>query len=257
MNKHFLLPLTFLFAFLFSCKRPPVASTPLPPPKPAPERVGVKNLEFAYFKSKSKVTYTDASSSQSATLDIRIRRDSIIWLSINKVGIEGARTLITRDSIFILDRLNNELLVYDFPTLSKRFNFPISFNFLQAAVLGNVTVQENARYPVAVIKEPNYFILRQNQDSVTMDNYVDNSDQKLKRVSVVEKSTNNSLNIQYENFNPLESFLFPFKGSLSLSYQTAGVSYHTSIQVEHQKAEISDKELKFPFAVPAKYERKQ
>ncbi len=257
MNKY-LLPLTFLFALLISCKRPPVASTPPPPPtKPTPARPDVKNLDFTYFKSKSKVTYTDASSSQSATVDIRVKRDSVIWLSINKVGIEGARTLITRDSIFILDRLNNELLVYDFPTLSKRFNFPISFDFLQAAMVGNVTVREDAGYPVAVIREPNYFILRQNQDSVTVDNYVDNSDQKLKRVSVVEKSTNNSLNVQYENFMPLESFLFPFKGSLSLSYQNAGVSYHTSIQVEHQKAEISDKELKFPFAVPAKYDRKQ
>jgi hypothetical protein len=257
MNKHLLLPVTLLFALLFSCKRPPVASTPPPPPKPAPERVNVNNVEFAYFKSKSKVTYTDASSSQSATVDIRVKRDSIIWLSINKVGIEGARTLITRDSIFILDRLNNELLVYDFPTLSKRFNFPISFDFLQAAMVGNVTVQEGPEYDVTVVKEPNYYILRQNQDSVTMDNYVDNSDQKLKRVSVVEKSTNNSLNVQYENFTPIENFLFPMKGSLNLNYQSAGVNYHTAIQVEHQKAEISDKELKFPFAVPAKYERKQ
>jgi hypothetical protein len=257
MNKYLLLPLILLFAFLFSCKRPPVASTPPPPAKPARERVDVNNIQFAYFKSKSKVTYTDASSSQSATVDIRVKRDSIIWLSINKVGIEGARTLITRDSIFILDRLNNELLVYDFSTLSKRFNFPVSFDFLQAAMLGNVTVQENPEYDVAVVKEPTYYILRQNQDSVTVDNYVDNSDQKLKRVSVVEKSTNNSLNIQYENFTPLESFLFPFKGSLTLSYQLAGANYHTAIQVEHQKAEISDKELKFPFAVPPKYERKQ
>ena len=256
MNKY-LLPLTLLFALLFSCKRPPVTSTPTTPTKPAPERVEVKNLEFAYFKSKSKITYTDASSSQSATVDIRVKRDSIIWLSINKVGIEGARTLITRDSIFILDRLNNELLAYDFPTLSKRFNFPVSFDFLQAAMLGNVTVQDTPGYKIAIIKEPNYYILRQNQDSVTMDNYVDNSDQKLKRVSVLEKSTNNSLNIQYENFTPLENFLFPFKGSLTLNYQLAGNNYHTAIQVEHQKAEISDKELKFPFAVPPKYERKQ
>jgi hypothetical protein len=257
MNKHLLLPVTLLFALLFSCKRPPVASTPPPPAKPAPERVDVKNLDFAYFKSKSKITYTDASSSQSATVDIRVKRDSVIWLSINKVGIEGARTLITRDSIFILDRLNNELLVYDFPTLSKRFNFPVSFDFLQAAMLGNTTVEETPEYDVKVIKEPTYYILRQNQDSVTMDNYVDNSDQKLKRVSVVEKSTNNSLNIQYESFTPLESFLFPMKGSLTLNYQLTGNNYHTAIQVEHQKAEISDKELKFPFAVPPKYERKQ
>jgi len=248
----------FFFALFFACKRPPASSVPsLPPPEITPERVNVKNVEFAYFKSRSKITYTEAAASQNATVDIRIKRDSVIWLSLNKVGIEGARTLITRDSIFIIDRLNNDFLSYDFVSLSKRFNFPITFDLLQAAILGNLLLQEENNRALEVIREKDFYLLKQSEDSVTINQYVSPEDFKVKKVLIVEKPTNNSLSLSYENFNLLDNFLFPYTSQLSLNYQSQQGNFITEVSLQHQKAELSDKELKFPFAVPLKYERKK
>lgn len=258
MNNKILSVALLLFTILFSCKRPPAKSLPpTPPSESSPEKVNVKNIDFAYFKSKSKVTYTDATASQNATVDVRIKKDSLIWLSINKVGIEGLRSLITRDSIFVIDRLNDDYQVYDFPSLSKKFNFPITFELLQAAIVGNVLLEEQLTTETNIDKEQGFYLLQQSQRSVTVTNYVSLNDLKLKRVSIVEKPANNSLNVQYENFNALDNFLFPYNSSVSLIYQSPQGNYNTTVTIEHTKAEILDRDIKFPFTVPQKYERKQ
>jgi hypothetical protein len=258
MNNKLLWVIPLLFALLFSCKRPPAKSVPPPPAEDSSDRlsVSVRNIEFEYFRSRSRVTYTDASNNHTATVDIRIRRDSLIWLSISKLGIEGARGLITPDSIFVLDRLNNQLQVYDFPSLSKKFNTPITFGFLQAAILGNLPETDAGDHGMKVAKENNFYLLRQEHDSVVTDNFVGQDDLKLKRMVMVEKQTGNSLNLNYENFNALGNFLFPYSSTISLNYQSAEGILRTVVTIQHTKAEISDKDLQFPFVVPPKYERK-
>lgn len=259
MNKKAFRILSLLVVVLsFACKRPPVTGVSLPPSaaENTADKVNVQDVDFDYFKSKSKISYTDASNNQTVTVDIRIKRDSVIWLSISKLGIEGVRSLITRDSIFVLDRLNNDYQIYDFTSLSRKFNFPINFDFLQAAILGNLPVKEKPNRKIKVLREKGFYLLRQSDDSVTIDNYVSLDDLKLKKILVVEKPTNNSLSLNYENFSLLNNFLFPYSSLISLNYQSPEGNYKTVVTIQHTKAEISDKELKFPFAVPPKYERK-
>lgn len=260
MNNKVLWVIPLLFSLLFSCKRPAVRSVPLPSPAETASDdygINVKNVEFDYFRSRSKITYSDPSNNQTVTADIRIKRDSVIWLSVSKLGIEGARGLITQDSIFLLDRLNNQLQVFDYQSLSKKFNIPISFSLLQSAILGNVPVNENPDLKIRVTKEKDLFLLRQNQDSVVISNYISQEDLKLKKIVVIEKKTNNSLNLEYSDFSALNSFLFPYSSLVTLDYQSAEGTARTVVTIQHTKAEISDKDIRFPFVVPPKYERKR
>jgi hypothetical protein len=184
-----------------------------------------------------------------------MKKDSIIWLSVSKVGVEGVRSMITQDSIFVLDKLKNEYTVYDFKSLSEKFNFSISFELLQAAILGNLPMSRK-RSKAKVIKDKDHYLLRQNDQSVTIDNYISADNMKLKKILMVEQPTNNSLTLDYEDFNMVNNFLFPFKSLISLQYQSSQEKYNTLVTIQHLKAEISDKELKFPFNVPQKYDRK-
>jgi hypothetical protein len=79
---------------------------------------------------------------------------------------------------------------------------------------------------------------------------------KLKKILMVEQPTNNSLTLDYEDFSMLNNFLFPYSSLISLQYQSPQGYYNTLVTIQHLKAEISDKELKFPFNVPNKYDRK-
>ncbi|QHT70569.1 DUF4292 domain-containing protein [Rhodocytophaga rosea] len=107
-----------------------------------------------------------------------------------------------------------------------------------------------------MIKEKDFYLLRQNDQQVTIDNYISADNMKLKKILMVEQPTNNSLTLDYENFNMLNNFLFPYSSLISLQYQSSQGHYSTLVTIQHLKAEISDKELKFPFNVPQKYDRK-
>jgi hypothetical protein len=184
-----------------------------------------------------------------------MKKDSVIWLSISKLGVEGARSLITKDSIYIIDKLKNEYTVYDFKTLSEKFNFTITFNFLQAAILGNLPISQE-KDKAKIVKAKDYYLLRQNENSVTIDNYISTENMKLKKISMVEQPSNNSLTLDYEDFKMLNNFLFPYSSSVSLQYESSQGYYTTLVTVQHQKVEITEKELTFPFNLPQKYDRK-
>lgn len=252
MNK-----LTYILFFCviivsFSCKRQKIH---LPPTITEANNLNIQEIDFKYFSSRSKITYNDAENNLNAIANIRIKKDSIIWLSISKIGVEGARGLITQDSIYIIYNLKNEFSAYDFRTLSEKFNFNITFDIIQAAILGNLPLSQKSE-KAKLIKEKDHYLLRQSENSVTINNYISTSNMKLTKLLMVEQPTNNSLTLNYNDFKVLNNFLFPYTSLISVQYQSQQGNDNTLINIQHQKVEITDKELKFPFSIPQKYDRK-
>lgn len=252
MNKLFCLIFFCVVFIFFSCKRQKIS---LPPNTTEVNNFTIQEIDFTYFSSRSKINYKDSENNLNAIVNIRMKKDSVIWLSISKIGVEGARSLITKDSIYIIDKLKNEYTVSDFKTLSDKFNFTITFDFIQAAILGNLPFSQE-KDKAKLVKAKDYYLLRQNENSVTIDNYISTEDMKLKKISMVEQPSNNSLTLDYEDFKMLNNVLFPYSSLVSLQYESSQGYYTTLVIVQHQKVEITEKELKFPFNLPQKYDRK-
>lgn len=235
---------------------PPTTNTVLTRPGIDEARANVSEIDFKYLTAKSKLSFKSQTQDISnANLSLRVRKDSIIWISISKVGIEAVRALITRDSVAIMDKLERRYAIYDFPTLSRQFNFDMNFDLLQALIVGNLPLPKR---PAQKIKnERDYLLLRQSAGKVLVENYIGEEDRKLKRLMVTEQPTKNALRLDYEDFNTLNSFLFPYSSLVTLDYQsqTDGQFYQTLIQVKHNKVELIDKDPGFPFTIPARYQR--
>src|ERR1043165_2055158 len=64
-------------------------------------------FDFTSLTAKAAVEIATDKETTSFDVNIRMKKDSAIWLSITPLlGIEVARVLVTRDSIRILDRIN-------------------------------------------------------------------------------------------------------------------------------------------------------
>jgi hypothetical protein len=87
-------------------------------------------------------------------------------------------------------------------------------------------------------------------------NYISANTMKIQKVELKESDTHNSLTINYGNFQPVGGKNFPYNATISLLYKTAAGLLNTSIIFEYNKAEVGDKELKFPFNIPKKYDRR-
>lgn len=220
-------------------------------------RANVSEIDFRYLTAKSKLSFKNKDQDISnASLHLRVQKDSLIWMSISKIGIEAARVLITRDSVTIMDKIEKQYSVYDFPTLSRQFNFDLNFDLLQALIVGNLPLPKR---PAQKVKnERDYLLLRQSEGKVLVDNYIGESDRKLKRLMVTEQPTKNALRLDYEDFTALNTFLFPYSSLVTVDYksQTDGQFYQTLIRIKHNKVELVEKDPGFPFTIPGKYQRK-
>jgi hypothetical protein len=238
-----------------------VSGTTAAPPRVRPgieeARANVAEIDFTYLTAKSKLSFKGKTQDVSnANLNIRVRKDSLIWISISKIGFEAVRALITRDSVTIMDRQHGEYAVYDFPSLSKQFNFEMNYDLLQALIVGNLPLPKR---PAQKIKnERDYLLLRQNAGQVLVENYIGEEDRKLKRLMVTEQPTKNALRLDYEDFQALNNFVFPYSSLVTLDYtsQADGQFYQTLIRIKHSKVELVEKNPGFPFTIPAKYVRK-
>lgn len=238
---------------------PPASTTANTRPRPGIEeaRANVAEIDFRYLTAKSKLSFKSKTQDISnASLNLRVRKDSLIWISISKLGIEAVRALISRDSVVIMDKLEQEYIVTDFPTLSRQFNFEMNYDLLQALIVGNLPLPKR---PAQKIKnERDYLLLRQDAGKVLVENYIGEDDRKLKRLMVTEQPTKNALRLDYEDFNALNNFVFPYSSLVTLDYtsQADGQFYQTLIRIKHNKVELVDKNPGFPFTIPAKYKRK-
>jgi hypothetical protein len=239
--------------------RTDVPRTEVPRPRPGIEeaRANVAEIDFKYLTAKSKFSIKSKDeNTENASMNIRVRKDSLIWFSVQKLGIEAARGIATRDSIIILDKIHGEYSVYDFPTLSRQFNFDLNYDLLQALIVGNLPLPKR---PAQKIKnERDYLLLRQSEGKVLVENYIGKEDRKLKKLMVTEQPTKNTLRLDYADFKALNSFLFPYTSLITLDYKsdTDGQFYQKLLQIRHNKVELVDKNPGFPFSIPKNYTRR-
>jgi hypothetical protein len=254
MNKIIFLGLVALSLLTLSCKRPPSAN----PPNAQREEIEkfiVQEVDFKYFSSKAKLNYKDEKNDVNTTVLFRIKKDSIIWMTVTPgLGIEAIRCLIRPDSIFIIDKLNNKYSEYGLEYLKSTLNIDISFHNLQAMIVGNLPFAKS--YNDHLSKDSSFYLLQQKPKSMDVDNHVRVATMKLENLVITETATKNSLDIEYSNFAPLETYVFPYTQLININYKTDKLSHTTSITVNHNKVEISDKPLNFPFNVPRRYENR-
>lgn len=137
-----LLSVTLSITLSFSaCRR-----LPIDPNAPRPERKKadfliqqLKNneLQYDWFVAKAKAHFEDKKQSIGFSLQIRQQRDSLTWLTVKKVSVEGARLRLTPEKAEVLNHQDNEYSSISFADFSKRLQLPLSLIDLQQLLVGN------------------------------------------------------------------------------------------------------------------------
>jgi len=216
--------------------------------------LAVEEIDFDYFHGKARLVLRDANKEREVKSNIRVRKDSVIWMTFNVVGIQGGKALINHDSITIVSNIDKEYFVFNYPELSKRFNFEINYDVIQAAMLGNLLMPRTVDEEVE--QETSVYLLKQRSGNINIVNFINATSMKVEKVEMKEANTSNSFTINYSNFQPVGNKLFPYNGTINLFYKAIGGLLNTTIIFDYNKAEVGDKELKFPFNIPKRYERR-
>jgi Domain of unknown function (DUF4292) len=112
------------------------------------EKLNKAAFQFNFLQAKASVEYKDAEKSQSFKANIRIKKDSAIWISITPaLGIEVARAIITTDSIKFIDKINNRFLADKISKIESLLNAELDYKTIENALVGNaIQIYEDDKF---------------------------------------------------------------------------------------------------------------
>ncbi|MDZ4847426.1 MAG: lipoprotein insertase outer membrane protein LolB [Chitinophagales bacterium] len=209
--------------------------------------LGNSRIQYEWFSAKARVSYEDNSTSKSFTAAIRMRKDSVIWISVTSMlGVEVARLLIHNDSVFLLDRLNKIYRHEPLSLLEQYFSFPLKIDLLQKMLVGNALFiapeqakikQEKNKYTVASENEQYKYTLSFDSDNLA-----------ISTEHLTDIQSGRSILLVFDEYKSEEERLFSYARTISVK---ADEPIELSLKFSKVKW---DEPLTFPFQVSEKYE---
>jgi hypothetical protein len=233
-------------------------------PKTLTQNLKANEFHFEKFNAKLNVETFIDSSFNSFTVSLRVKKDSIIWMSISKLGIEGARVLINKDSVSFINRISNKYFKGDFSYISKLLNTQLDFEMLQSLLVGNSVAFydedekiksniSNCQYMLGTIRK--YKLRRVMEKGKELKEpaqsiYLESESFKISRILFYEFNPERSFDASFQQFSKIDSTqLFPFKMNFNIKAQK-----NVGMTLEYTKVLLSE-EQSFPFKIPDNYEQ--
>jgi len=245
---------------LASCHRVPSSSGKLGPGTSTaaatvktPAGIKTTNTNFQYLSGKGKVHFTRGSVDQSANFNLRVRRDSAIWLSGSLLGIEGVRALLTPDSVRVVNRLEKSYFAGDYAYLSQLLGVPVSYAQMQAILLGDYQPAPKGAVPVIKVEGENQNVTYP-QAPLIIEQLVSNATGRLQQLKVSESGAQRSLTVGYADFQKPSGTDLPFAFTTNVLGQQGG-NPNTTATLNFQKVEVGSGHLDFPFSIPKGFKK--
>lgn len=214
-------------------------------------KVSANKIHFSTFSAKVKVEYKDNDGSNQAKADIRILKDSLIWVSLTgALGIEGMRLKISKDSMVLINKLNKTIQYGTFAQLQEIIEVPFDFNTLQDLVIGNpIFVSDN----IISYKDNNaeLLVLMWNEmfkHLITLSA----PDYKIthSKLDDVDALRNRTCDITYAGYENIGNISFSTKRRISFAEKS-------KLDVDMEFKQVAfNQSLTFPFSIPKNFKSK-
>jgi hypothetical protein len=222
-------------------------------------------LRFDWVSVKFDANYTDKKNSNDFKGQIRIRKDSLIWITVTPaLGIEMFRIIITTDSVKYFNRFNKEYFIGDYALVSEFMKIDIDYDILQSLLLGNDfqfyetnsfrASIDNLEYKLSTTSRRK--IKKEAQQAsddpvILLQNiWLNPESYKITRTDVKEfMKDNRKLQASYGDFVALENQRYP--STIQFDIMAEDV---IKMKVSYTKVTLGEP-LTFPFTIPDSYQK--
>ena len=205
-------------------------------------------LRADWLSARLRIDYRDEFERTKFNVNLRMRTDSVVWMNIKKVSVEAARVLITPDSIYIINRLDNQYLVKSTDWLQREFGSTFGFSGLQAGILGNPVFLTN---DLEAGIEGDHYRLEGRTDRYVSEYLIDGLHFALREIRVRDDREKGTATIRQHAYETLtDGQRFPMERDLILE----GPEGEIRMNIEWSKVEINEPK-NIIFSIPPRYER--
>ncbi|MCD4682338.1 MAG: DUF4292 domain-containing protein [Bacteroidales bacterium] len=229
------------------------------------EKLKENELKFDWFQAKFKLEIVIDKKKNSLTGQLRMRKDSLIWITFSPMlGIEMARLIITTDSVKYINRINKNYFVGDYYLVNDFLDSNVDYDVLQSILLGNdLTYYENGKFRATYDskeyhlvtgdrrKLKKHVITQQDEERIFLQNiFLSPESFKITKMKIKEiKKEHKKLEASYSDFHPVSEQLFPYHVTYNLVAEKP-----ISVELDYSKIRINSP-IQFPFKISSKYTR--
>lgn len=181
----------------------------------------------------------------SLNADIRIERGRQILITLKKLGITGARLLITPDRVSYYETVNNTYYDGDFEFLSTFLGTKLDYEKVENLLIGNALFnlkEKQLSYKV----ENKLYKLEDDKPNFEMI-YLLNGLMQLKQMNISQKNSTNKLVIDYSGYQKVDGIELP-KDILIKAIQKGDNNF----KVSYNRITVNPA-LSFPYRIPENY----
>lgn len=228
------------------------------------EQLKKNELKFRTLSGKFSAQAEINGDNNSFSGNIFIIKDSIIWVSIQKLGLEVARILLSTDSARFMNRINKTYFISDFNYVNQLFKTDFDFDIVQAILIGNdLSYYDNNKFR-ATIENMQYKLstfnraklkksLKKENDNTRIliqDIWLDPFTFKINKILIKEvKNENRKFIADYSNFQTIDNQLFPEEMNFQIIEEKK-----IKIKIEFSKISFNSTES-MPFKIPNNYKK--
>jgi hypothetical protein len=228
------------------------------------DELAKNEMRFDWLSAKFSVDYIYDKKLTEFKGQIRIRKDSVIWVTFSPaLGIEMARLKITTDSVLYINRINKTHLSGDYSFINDFLKTRIDFDVLHSIIIGNdFQFYDKTKFKAHVDKveyklstserrQLKKFVKQDETEAPVFyqDIWLDPNTFKITKVSLKEIKNDKKLEAYYSDFRNHNGYLFPY----DLIFDIFADS-RVTVKVNYSRIRLNEP-LTFPFAIPEKYER--
>ncbi len=208
-------------------------------------KVKKSNIDYTWYSYKSNAKVYFNGTTVGGTVDVRIKKDKVIWMSIRKFGFEVARVLIRPDSVFAVDRLNGKYLAESYEHFKEKYDVPVDFNMMQDILAGNSITK--GQKPVSGSRKGKTFKLKTQGKDVGIEYDLD-SDFKISN-SVFKNKDNQTIELNFSKYKMNNGKEISYLRKYSFP-NSINPKYFLHLKIKSIKI---NKEQKLKFEIPKKY----
>jgi hypothetical protein len=206
-------------------------------------------VQADWMNASAKLSFDDGDMSIGGMATIKMKKDEMIWMNVRKFGFEVARAMITKDSFFILDRINKEYAAESISYIAERFKLPADLMMLQQILLGNPVYLTQGS--PKVLTESSTLRWFAETDGSRNEFWYLLPDYQLNQMEI-KQGAGRSVGIQLLNYqNAGANRDFSYLRKIAVQSQETGKA---EIEIEFTEVELNVP-TDFEFSVPARYER--
>ncbi|MBC7438499.1 MAG: DUF4292 domain-containing protein [Flavobacterium sp.] len=209
-----------------------------------------KKNEFKTVYIKAAVAYASEKQNQNVSLEIKLKKNEQILVSVRFLGITMAKASITPTKVSYYEKIKGTYYEGDFSAISELLGTDLDFDKLQNMLLGRAIDNLKEGKYSETFTDQVYRLDEESDGNTKKSFYIDGNNFTINKQEITQTKEGRMIQVVYSNKKEFTEMTLPLTLNID-SYQKNGKA---EINIEYNTVSFNE-ELSFPYSVPNDYKR--